>query len=58
MSHWTEWANDKVWTDEVPFDCECGFDDSVFAECQGSGARWTAYVVCPDCGIDGYEGSN
>lgn len=55
---WTEWANDVVWTDEVPLNCECGFDDTVFAECEGNGERWSAYVVCPDCGDDRYVGSN
>lgn len=58
MGNWTEWANDVVWDDTITFVCECGFDDEVNVQCEGNGTRWTAYVECPGCGVDGYTGGN
>lgn len=56
---WTEWANDVVFWDYVTYECEeCDFKGDIYAECEGTGTRWTAYVACPDCGSDGYRGGN
>jgi hypothetical protein len=56
---WTEWANDVVWQDTIGFDCgSCDFVGDLIVQCEGNGVRWSAYVECPTCGADGYEGSN
>lgn len=61
MSHWDDWADDKVWSDTITYECEeddCDFKGDLDVECEGNGERWTAYYVCPHCGTDGYTGGS